>query len=169
MPSEKTTHRLNAEHREFVCRMFAEFATPSEVMKALEEQHGINLANHQAVQHYRDSEKWRPIIEEMRTALIFNINRLPIASKYWRLKQLQDLFNSENRYRVVRYAKVNEHDYTPIEELPLGELRNLLRQAAEELGELRERITVEHTDGRYQAEFADGPQVYPSTAAELPN
>jgi len=117
--------------------MFAEFERPEVIRQALRERYGFLLAV-QSVIYYRDSPKWQAVIVQMRGALINHLEDLPIASKYWRLKQLCELFETENRYRVVRYSGKSER---PIEEKPLGELRQLLQLAAEELGQLR-RVQV---------------------------
>ncbi len=124
---------LTGEQKRFVCRLFAEFEPPEKIRQALRQQYGIHLALPSII-HYRDSDKWGPIIEQMRKSLIEHIGDIPLCSKYYRLKRLDELFHSENHYRVVRYSGRSEH---PIEEKPVGELRQLCALAAQELGELK--------------------------------
>ena len=150
MPKGQRKNHLSSEHKRLICRLFAEFAEPTEVQAAVEKTFGFRLAL-STLYHYRDSEKWKAVVLEMRKELLRHLEDLPIASKYWRLKQLCELFASENRYRVVRYSGKSE---IPIEEKPVGELRQLLALAAEELGELKRK--VEHEVGSSLEEIIAG-------------
>jgi hypothetical protein len=166
MAKRQRKNHLNAEQKRFICRMFAEFAAPSQVQAEFEKAFGFQLAL-STIYHYRDAELWRPVILDMRKALVNHLGDLPICSKYWRLKQLHELFESENRYRIVRYSGKSE---IPIEEKPVGELRQILALAAEELGELRK--VLEHQGGEggpvvHRITFSDGSPV-PAVAVPVP-
>lgn len=137
MERERKNH-LNTEQKRFICRLFAEFCGAEEVRQKVRDHYGFLLALNSVI-HYRDSEKWKPVIIAMREGLVTNLKDLPIVSKYWRLKKLCELFESENHYRVTRYSGKSEN---PIEEKPVGELRQLLALAAQELGELKQ--VMEH-------------------------
>lgn len=163
-----TTRRngLTGEQKRFVCRLFAEYCTPVEIQNAVREHFGFTLALPSVI-YYRDCPKWQSVILEMRVALIRNLADLPISSKYWRLKKIHELFDTENRYRVVRYSGKSE---IPIEEKPVGELRQLLQLAAEELGELRQVHEFSGKSGgplEYRAVFSDGSAV-PAATVPLP-
>jgi len=157
-------NHLTAEQKRFICRIFAEYGKPVEVQKAVRAQYGFTLALNTII-HYRDSELWKPVILEMREALINHLADLPICSKFWRLKKAGELFETENRYRVTRYSGKSE---SPIAEKPVGELRQLLAYAAEELGELRQVVEQRGPGGgmlEYRVHFADGA---PVSAAAVP-
>lgn len=144
---QKKHQRLTGEQRRWIIRLLAEWCGPQEIAEGFESTFGRKIS-HSLVQHYRDSEKWRPEIERARTALLHRISDIPIASKYWRILQRYKLFESENRYRITRYAGSYQGDPgVPIEELPLGELRQLLLDAAREMGDLTERHEVSLPDG----------------------
>ena len=146
--------RLTGEQVQFILRLVAEWTPPAEVCSSFRRIFGCEIV-HRQVQHYRDHRKWRPEIERLRTALVARISDIPIASKFWRLRARQRLFDAENRYRVVRYAGVRRiveqpdgsvvEEPIPIEEIPLGELRQLLLDSAKETGDLSERREISGT------------------------
>lgn len=164
MASRQRKNHLTAEQKRFICRLFAEYAKPVEIQDAVREQYGFTLAL-QSVIYYRDAPTWQTTIAAMRTALINHLADLPICSKFWRLKKAGELFETENRYRVTRYSGKSE---IPIQEKPVGELRQLLAYAAEELGELRQVVEQRGPGGgmlEYRVHFADGA---PVSAAAVP-
>ena len=140
--------RLTGEQVQFVLRLLAEWTPLHEIGSSFCEVFAGEITHNQ-IQHYRDHPKWRPEIERLRTALVNRISDIPIASKFWRLRARQRLFDAENRYRIVRYAGVRRVIRQPdgsvveepiaIEELPLGEVRQLLLDSAKETGDLSEK------------------------------
>ena len=92
MPSKLTAHKLNGPAKDLVCQLLAEFARPTEVQAAVKDEFGIEVSL-PAILWYRDSAKWSKVIEAKRQALDANLDRLPISSRYWRLKKRQELLD----------------------------------------------------------------------------
>ena len=92
MPSKLTAHKLTGPAKDLVCQLLAEFARPTEVQTAVRQEFGITVSL-PSVLHYRASPKWSKIIEQKRQALDANVSRLPISSRYWRLKQRQEILD----------------------------------------------------------------------------
>lgn len=111
---------LSAEAKTMVCRMFAEHAAPKEIQEALERDFGQRLAR-RSITYYREHPKWAAVIDKAREALEADVRRLPISSKYWRIKKRGDL--------------IAKHETFPS---ALGAVRGLLLDAAKELGDVTE-------------------------------
>lgn len=110
--------KFTASEIQLVIRLLAEWAPLGEIVAEFESTFRRKIS-HAHVQRYRDSPKWRPEIERLRTALVNRISDIPIGSKFWRLRARQRLFES------------------PL--APLGEQRQLLLDAARETGDLSEK------------------------------
>ena len=120
MPSKLTAHKLTGPAKDAVCQLLAEHARPIEVQAAVKQEFGIEVSL-PAIVWYRDSPKWSKVIEEKRRALDANLDRLPISSKYWRMRQ---------RQQILEQAR---HQDKP----DLGTARGLLVDAAREMGQLQ--------------------------------
>jgi len=138
MSIRRRKNNLTGDQKRFICRLFAEFAEPTEIQCEVEKAFGFRLAL-STIYHYRDADKWRSVVETFRADLVKKLTDIPLCSKFYRLKKLDQLFHDENRYRVVRYSGKSE---IPIEEKPVGELRQLCALVAQELGELKQ--VLEH-------------------------
>ena len=120
MPSKLTAHKLNGPAKDLVTQLLAEFARPTEVQEAVKQAFGINITL-PAIIWYQRSPKWSKVIEAKRQALDANVDRLPISSRYWRMKE---------RGSLLRQARTQGKP-------DLGTARGLLTDAARELGELQ--------------------------------
>ena len=120
MPSKLTAHKLTGPAKDAVCQLLAEHARPIEVQAAVKQEFGIEVSL-PAIVWYRDSPKWSKVIEAKRQALDANLDRLPISSKFWRMRQ---------RQQILEQAR---HQDKP----DLGTARGLLTDAAREMGQLQ--------------------------------
>ena len=120
MPSKLTAHKLDGPAKDLVCQLLAEHARPTEVQAAVKQEFGVEVSLPSIV-WYRKSSRWARVIEEKRKALDTNLDRLPIASKYWRMWQ---------RQQILEQAR---HQDKP----DLGTARGLLTDAAREMGQLQ--------------------------------
>ncbi len=120
MPSKLTAHKLNRPAKDLVCQLLAEFARPTEVQAAVKDEFGIEVSL-PSILWYRDSRKWAKVIAAKREALDANLDRLPISSKYWRMRQRQQILDQAR------------HQDKP----DLGTARGLLTDAAREMGQLQ--------------------------------
>ncbi len=125
MPSKLTAHKLTGPAKDAVCQLLAEHARPIEVQAAVKQEFGIEVSL-PAIVWYRDSPKWSKVIEAKRQALDANVDRLPISSRYWRLKKRQELLDQ---------ARSGEKP-------DLGTARGILLDAAKELGQLKPDTTI---------------------------
>ncbi len=126
MPSKLTAHKLTGPAKDLVCQLLAEFARPTEVQAAVKDEFGIQVSL-PSILWYRDSPKWSKVIEAKRQALDANVDRLPISSRYWRLKKRQELLDQ------ARFG----------EKPDLGTARGILLDAAKELGQLKPESATE--------------------------
>ncbi len=120
MPSKLTAHKLNGPAKDLVCQLLAEFARPTEVQTAVRQEFGIEVSLPTIV-WYRKSPKWSKVIEEKRQALDANVDRLPLSSRYWRMKERQSL--------LLQARTQDKPD--------LGTARGILTDAAREMGQLQ--------------------------------
>ena len=151
--------RLDADQKQFIIGRLAEFCGLRETSRLFKTRFGFTPSL-QSIHHYSHSPKWSAEIDKLRDVLREQIATLPIASKFWRLKKLQALFDQESRYRTVRLIRTGGSNdaprFTRIREIPLKEIRELLRQAAEELGELRQVHEHRGIGNERTCHFEDG-------------
>ena len=130
----KTTKKLNDDHRAFLVREFACFATPMEAADALREEYGIEIAP-QSAQHYdslsfagsKAAKKWHELFAVARQAFLDDVvARVPHAHKAVRIRKLaraSDAFENSKNYMAManmleRIAKemgdvhTNRREYT---------------------------------------------------------
>lgn len=164
---------LTGDQKRLICQLLAEYCPPAEVVARFKEATGrqIRLSH---VCYYRDSPKWAAEVDKAREALLANLGKLPIASKFWRLQELQGLYQDAlkaRRIRTVRKAtKLEDGKLVPVyerlEERDFGAPRELLRQAAEELGQLRHHEPPPDPDRPRQVLL--GGELVPSSIAGIP-
>ena len=172
MPTAKKKRRpLSAIEKEFVLRLIAEFRTGGFVTSAFQKEFGRSISS-SLVTYYR--QNFPAEIASYRAQLKFALDSIPIASKFWRLSELQSLYEKANNYRLVRFARGTDKrgnpKRIPIYEKPVGELRQLLTLAAQEMGDLKEVVEVrENVTDEYRAEFETGETYSSSDTSETPD
>ena len=87
---DRFRRRLPGEVKELIIRLLAEYQSPGEIARAVEDETGHQIAP-QTVRHYKNHAKWQEAIERERRALESNLDRIPIQSKYWRQRKRMDL------------------------------------------------------------------------------
>ena len=75
-----------------MCQLLAEFEPPLVIKTALKDEFGVSIAT-EAIYHYKRSPKWQKVVQAKREALDAAIDRLPISSRYWRLKRRQEMID----------------------------------------------------------------------------
>lgn len=89
---EKPGPKLSTEKQiEFVQRI-AWFWKPLDILKYFKETHNIKI-NQTLIQCYKNSEKWKPIIQKFRDDYLKRTEEVPLANKRKRLDELQRLFD----------------------------------------------------------------------------
>ena len=120
----KTTKKLKNNHRAFLVREFACFATPSEAAEALKQDFGIEISP-QGAQHYevksvggkRAAPEWHELFQVARAAFLEHVsNEVPEAHKAFRIQQLA---------RASRIFKQNKNYLA---------MANMLERIAKEMG-----------------------------------
>ncbi len=149
MPSKLTAHKLTGPAKDAVCQLLAEHARPIEVQAAVKQEFGIEVSL-PAIVWYRDSPKWSKVIEAKRQALDANVDRLPISSRYWRLKKRQELLDQ---------ARSGEKP-------DLGTARGILLDAAKELGQLKPDTTIGTQIGQVNIHLVQQVLALPEEAQE---
>jgi hypothetical protein len=149
MPSKLTAHKLTGPAKDAVCQLLAEHARVTEVQAAVKQEFGIEVSL-PAIVWYRDSPKWSKIIEAKRQALDANLDRLPISSRYWRLKKRQELLDQ---------ARSGEKP-------DLGTARGILLDAAKELGQLKPDTTIGTQIGQVNIHLVQQVLALPEDAQE---
>ena len=79
---------LNDEQKHFCCRLIAEFESPPEVAKRLEEVYRVRISVG-TVYQYSSSKKWQPIINHYRTQYSKMLTHIPLFHKRQRLERLE--------------------------------------------------------------------------------
>ena len=92
----RTTKKLNDDHRAFLVREFACFSTPMQAADALREEYGIEITP-QAAQHYdaasgagsRAAKRWHELFDVSRQAFLDDVKaRVPESYKAVRIQEL---------------------------------------------------------------------------------
>lgn len=96
--------RLTSEEQMQVCRMFARYAKNEEVFEFCKNELGktINLT---AIKYYKESSKWKPIVNKFRDEYTKGIMEVPIANKRVRLEALQDMFEAHKEEGDLKQAQ----------------------------------------------------------------
>jgi len=122
---------LKDTEREWIVQRLACYETPADVAGAASQEFGKDVTRQQ-VEHYdpnrsdRVAEKWESLFQETRDEYLSNERRVAIANKLWRLRQLQDIVQSDDATRE--------------------EKMEALEQAAKESGgKYTNETTLEHT------------------------
>jgi hypothetical protein len=147
--TKKTHHKLSAEQLHALLVMIAEHRRPGECVERMRDEHGVSITD-TLVCYYKRNPEYREMIHKLRASWEKAFMDETIASKRWRLEQLERLYVTENRYRTTGYARsggtASLPEYARVRTKPVGELRALLRQAAEEVGGLNQKVTVDAGD-----------------------
>lgn len=171
MPSHQ--NRLGDDQRDFILMMLAEYRGPAYICRQFQKTFHRSIAS-SLVMHYKQSARHQGQIDMHRQRLRATIlTHIPLASKFYRLKELDALFHSENHHRIVRYCKgVNsrgQETHVPIYEKPVGELRAICQLIASEMGDLREvHEIVDHSQDEYVATFEGGEAYSEKAEAATP-
>ena len=113
---------LNEEHKNFVCRLIAEFESPKEIVRRMEEIYHVSIGV-PAVYNYSVAKKWQPVINHYRTQYSKMLNHIPIFHKRQRLERL------ERQYQDLE--KLTGSTKKTAKEVRFEE-RQILRQALDE-------------------------------------
>ena len=92
-----------------------ELRTPQEITELIEDEFHKKVTR-QAVWLYKNSKKWKPIVQRLRKRFEKNITKIPIANKTDRLRILQKVIDEGLKWSLKGYSKTN----LPIYELKLG-------------------------------------------------
>jgi len=105
-PEEKrmARSRLTSEEQLMLCKMFAQYETNDAVYKFCKNEIGKTL-NMSAIRHYKESDKWRPIVNRFREEYTKGVMEVPIANKRKRLEELQDMFEKHKEDGKLRLAQ----------------------------------------------------------------
>jgi len=104
---------LKDTEREWIVQRLACYETPADVADAASEEFGKDVTRQQ-VEHYdpnrsdRVAEKWRKLFKETRDEYLSNERRVAIANKLWRLRQLQDIVQSEEATREEKMEALEQ-------------------------------------------------------------
>lgn len=108
----RNTKKLNDDHRTFLVREFACFATPTEAADALSKEFGVEITP-QSAQHYdatssagrRSSQKWQDLFTTCRDAFLRDVtDRIPEAHKAVRVQDLAKaarVFKKQENYMAM--------------------------------------------------------------------
>jgi hypothetical protein len=116
--------RLTAEHKAFVIRAFARFASVSETARELKEEFGIDASTqqlygyHPDTVNFRAAKQWLELFHAERKRFLESTDSIGIANKAYRLKELHKLCVIAIGRKNVKLAA------------------ELMEQAAKEMGEV---------------------------------
>jgi len=140
--------QLDGEQRALILHSLAEYEGPTDISRKFEGQYGRKISEG-LIRYYRDTDSWASEIATIRQELNRRIIAdIPIASKRWRLKQL---------YRHWKAAADEGRHMSAA---------RMLRQAAEELGQIRVGIDLDVGEREHVVSVAG--TVIPSAIAGLP-
>ena len=129
MPNHLTARKLNGPAKHLICQLFAEFESPTAIQTAVENEFGVRVSR-ETLYHYKNHPRWQKVIEEKRQALDANVDRLPISSRFWRLRKRQELIG-----KAEALMQKSGDVAAP---------GTLLTDAARELGQLKPEATATH-------------------------
>ncbi|MCJ0828818.1 DUF2280 domain-containing protein [Acinetobacter sp. NIPH1876] len=136
--------RLNKRVKLYIVRSLAMFDTPTETVKAVQEEFGITVSKQQCEAYDPTKKTGQDLSEDLKTEFYRvrkeinkNLDSIPIANIFYRLQRLQKLI-----------------DHPQYKENPIL-IPNLLQQAAKEIGGLYTNTTKTQLTG------ADGQPLNP--------
>ena len=148
METHSSGRRLDGEKRAFILRELANWSSPKTIADRFPDEFGETIS-HQAVYHYAESDKWRAEILAIREKIKQACADEPIACKQWRMRE---------------YGKLYENALAMVAEIGVRDSLAVLRQAAEELGELRQPVDVEPPQRIYAVVLAGSNAPAPALA-----
>ena len=98
------TRRFTGEEQLEVCRQIAHFVEPAEIVKYCREEFNKDVSKSQ-LSRYKNSPKWRPLIQRYRDAFSMEIAEIPLAHKIKRVEELCLLFKrckNEDKYNEAK-------------------------------------------------------------------
>lgn len=104
---------LKDTEREWIVERLACYEQPADVAEAATSEFGKDVTRQQ-VEHYDPNrsdtvaEKWKTLFEKTRDEYLTNERRVAIANKLWRLRQLQDIVESENATREEKMEALEQ-------------------------------------------------------------
>lgn len=134
--------RLTPAQQLFVMDRLAEFSTLQAVADALKEEFGVEISR-QGIDWYRPernpklSEPLRARFAEHRRTWLQDLDEISLRHRKVRLRELEKLYEEATTWRRSRTAKVGKNEYAWIEEMELDSARAIIRQIAEEVGDLK--------------------------------
>lgn len=123
---EKRSHKLSPQEQMAVAQRIAWFWRECEIVKFVREQCGKKISDN-LLSRYKDSPKWRPVIEKFREDYLKMINEVPLANKRIRLEELQKMYN-----RAVKKSDFQE-------------ARQVLRDFRDEMQEKKDGVSFNFT------------------------
>lgn len=133
-PTEKATHKLSHEQQVAIVQKIACYERDREIQKWLKAQ-GLNL-NRSNLDHYRNSEHWKPLVEKFRKEFDASISSIPLASKAKRVFELDQAF--------LRARKIEDESKDPSKKLDAIDLQMTILTKAQ--GELEGKQAVEQNN-----------------------
>jgi len=104
---------LRGTERTWIVEQLACYETPADVAEEASEKFGKDITRQQ-VEHYdpnrtdRVAEKWEKLFQETRDEYLTNERRVAIANKLWRLRQLQDIVQSDDATREEKMEALEQ-------------------------------------------------------------
>lgn len=117
---------LSKEIQTFIVQQFAMFGTPQEIVDLVKENYGVETSRPQVFFYNADMnpkfpKKWREIFAATRKRFLEDVSLIPIASRNYRLRELDTMYHDEKRKTEAVRNKVG--------------MRDTLEQAAKEVGD----------------------------------
>ena len=86
---ERVTHRFTTDETNKIILWISQFKKDAEIMELIETEFGKTLSRHQ-VGHYRNSEKWQPMIQKNRERYSAEMFKVELANERRRIEELEE-------------------------------------------------------------------------------
>ena len=116
------TQSLPEEVRLEMCAAIARFEHPKDILSMLRSQYQVDLSL-ATVYHYRNSVKWKPLIESYRQRYVSDVTSIPLFHQRVRLQRLESLWDKATALPETKADEARKKR---------EELRAILKEARDE-------------------------------------
>lgn len=111
-----TSHKLEQDHKEHVCKLIGYGFTDNEVVNQLKESFGIEMSAACIFQNYRSGKKWQALIKQHREAYLSTYDDVPGFHKKTRLDRMERAYTkAEKKGDIKSIISLTEHQRKEVE------------------------------------------------------
>lgn len=97
----RQSHIFDEKEKLRICEMLAQFHTVDHIVQFAKDNWGKSVSP-ASIYSYRESSRWKPVIDRFRTEYVAQVMDIPIAHKKIRLTRLEELYAANERDQEIK-------------------------------------------------------------------